>query len=207
MYPRRSLTVLNGERVVLVGKDAITDNNDAQEYQVLNNISEATPTFCGGLDYDPGFNDSTSVSEADGDNFVYMVANTQEKQLKIIQGGADSAIYVAAGVFESQTFDAGSDAMFNRFFVTTNIPSNTTISYQVSVEPAISGSCNGVVFNYVGPDGTSNTFFTANGNFPRDSDGTGYENPGRCMRYKVYMTSSTQTITPTLYDFNVNYSL
>ena len=207
MYPRRSLTVLNGERVVLVGKDAITDNNDAQEYQVLNNISEATPTFCGGLDYDPGFNDLTSVSEADGDNFVYMVANTQEKQLKIIQGGADSAIYVAAGVFESQTFDAGSDAMFNRFFVTTNIPSNTTISYQVSVEPAISGSCNGVVFNYVGPDGTSNTFFTANGNFPRDSDGTGYENPGRCMRYKVYMTSSTQTITPTLYDFNVNYSL
>lgn len=206
MHPRRSLTVLNGGRVVLVGKDAVADNNDAQEYQVLNNETESTPTYCGGVNFDSGFNDLTSVSEADGDNFVYMVANTQEKQLKIIQGGSDNAIYVASGIFESKTFDAGSDVMFNKFFTTTNIPANTSVSYQVSVEPAVSGSCNGATFNYVGPDGTQNTFFTGDGVFPRDSSGAGYQNPGRCMRYKVYMTSSTQTVTPTLYDFNVNYS-
>jgi type II secretory pathway pseudopilin PulG len=206
MHPRRSLTVLNGARVVLVGKDATVDSNDAQEYQVLNNETESTPTFCGGVNFDSGFNDLTSVSEADGDNFVYMVANTQEKQLKIIQGGADNAIYVASGIFESQTFDAGSNVMFNRFFTTTSTPANTSITYQVSVEPAVSGSCNGVTFNYVGPDDTVNTFFTGDSVFPRDSDGGGYENPGRCMRYKAYMTSSTQAVTPTLYDFNVNYS-
>ncbi len=206
MYPRRSLTVLNGERVVLVGKDAFTDGNDAKEYQVLNNENPALPTNCNGLNFDQGFNDLTSVSEVDGDNYVYMVANTQEKQLKIIQGGADSAIYVASGVFESQTFNAGSNAMFNRFFATTNVPANTSISYQVSVEPAISGSCSGVNYSYVGPDGTSNTFFTTDSAFPKDSDGSGYENPGQCMRYKVYMTSASQQQTPTLFDFNVNYS-
>jgi type II secretory pathway pseudopilin PulG len=206
MHPRRSLTVLNGGRVILVGKDFVADSNDAQEYQVLNNETESTPTYCGGVNFDSGFNDLTSVSELDGDNFVYMVANTNEKQLKIIQGGADNAIYTASGVFESKTFDAESNVMFNRFFVTQNTPANTSISYQVSSEPAINNSCNSVIFNYVGPDDTINTFFTGNAEIPRDSDGSGYENPGRCFRYKAYMTSSTQTNTPTLDDFNVNYS-
>ncbi len=207
MHPRRSLTVLNGQRVILVGKDAVSDSNDAKEYQVLNNETEATPTYCGGVNFNQGFNDLTSVSEADGDNFVYMVANTQEKQLKIIQGGADNAIYSASGVFESQTFDAGSDAMFNRFSVTTTIPDNTSISFQVALQHAINGSCNGVTYNYVGPDGTANTFFTQGDKFQIDTDGSGYENPGQCMRYKVFMTSSTQTQTPVLPDITVNYSL
>jgi type II secretory pathway pseudopilin PulG len=207
MHPRRSLTVLNGGRVVLVGKDATLDSNDAQEYQVLNNETESTPTYCGGLNFDSGFNDLTSVSEADGDNFVYMVANTQEKQLKVIQGGADSAIYVASGIFESQVFNAGSNVMFNNYSTTANTPANTSISYQIAIEPAISGSCNGATYNYIGPDGTSNTFFTSSsGALPRDNDGSGYENPGRCIRYKAYLSSSTQMATPTLYDFNVNYS-
>lgn len=206
MHPRRSLTVLNGLRVVLVGTDAVLDASDAQEYQVLNNETESAPAYCGGVNYNEGFNDLTSVSEADGDNFVYMVANTNEKQLKIIEGGADNAIYTASGIFESQAFDAGSNVMFNRFFVNTSIPANTSISYQVSVMPAVSGSCSGVTYDFVGPDGTSNTFFTSDSELPRDGDGLGYENPGRCMKYKAYLTSSTQSVTPTLYDFNVNYS-
>lgn len=206
MHPRRSLTVLNGQRVVLVGKDAIADSNNAYEYQVLNNEAEATPAYCGGVDFNSGFNDLTYVSEADGDNFVYMVANTQEKQLKIIQGGADSAIYSASGVFESQTFDAGADAMFNRFSATTTIPANTSISFQVAVQHAVNGSCSGVTYNYVGPDGTSNTFFTEGDKFPIDTDGSGYENPGQCMRYKAFLTSSTQAQTPVLSDISINYS-
>ena len=101
--------------------------------------------------------------------------------------------------------EPGRDSKF-RFFVNSNVPSNTSITYQVSVKPANSGSCNGVIFDYVGPDGTQNTFFTSGSQFPRDNDGLGYENPGRCMRYKVFMTSSTQSVTPILYDFNINYS-
>jgi hypothetical protein len=210
MHPRRSLTVLNGGRVVLVGKDAVKDANDAQEYQVLNNETQATPTYCGGVNFDAGFNDLTSVSEADGDNFVYMVANTNEKQLKIIQGGADNAIYVASGIFQSQTFDAGSNVMFNSFFATTTIPTNTSISYQVAVKQPVSGNCSTVTFNdtdFVGPSGTYNDFFTSSSSvLPRNDQGSGFLNPGRCLRYKVYETSSTQTVTPTLLDFNVNYS-
>lgn len=206
MYPRRSLTVLNGQRVILVGKDGVVNGNNAQEYQVLDNTTEATPTYCGGLNYDQGFNDLTSVSEADGDNFVYMVANTNEKQLKIIQGGPDNAVYVSSGTFESQTFNTGHDVMCNRFSVTGDIPAQTTLTYQVSVEHAINGSCNGVTYNYVGPDGTLNTYFSTSSAMPRSADGPGYENPGQCIRYKVYMSSLNQLQTPTVYDFGINYS-
>lgn len=208
LYPRRALTVLNGLRAVLVGQDGIPNNGiEPQEYQVLDLTTETSSTYCGGINFLAGFNDLTSVTEADGDNFVYMVANTNEKQLKIVQGGPDNAVYTSSGIFESQTFNTGSAVMFNRFLTTTNIPTNTTIAYQVSVEPAISGSCSGVTYSYVGPDGTANTTFSSNGEFPRRSSGVGYQNPGQCFRYKVFMSTTDQTITPTLYDFNVNYSL
>ena len=206
MYPRRSLTVLNGDRVVLVGSDGISNGNDAQEYQVLNNDNEASPTYCAGINFDQGFNDLTSVTEADTDNYVYMVANTTLNELKIIEGGPDDAIYVASGIFESQTFDSTSENMFNRLFATSTVPAQTTLSYQVAVADAISGSCSGVTYNFVGPDGTENTFFNSPSEIPQNSDGSGYENAGQCMRYKVFMSSVNQQQTPVLFDFGVNYS-
>jgi type II secretory pathway pseudopilin PulG len=207
MFPRRSLTVLNGERVVLVGRDGISNTNDSQEYQVLNSETEASPAYCAGLNFDQGFNDLTSVSELDSDNYVYMVANTTLNELKIIEGGPDDAIYVSNGSFESQVFNATQESMFNRFFATSTIPSNTTLTYQVAIQKPINGSCLGVTYSYVGPDGTGNTYFTTPGELPRSNDGSGYENAGQCMRYKVFMNSTNQQQTPVLYDFGVNYSL
>jgi len=207
LYPRRSLTVLNGERVVLVGSDGNLGGGDAQEYQVLNSEIEATPAYCAGLNFDQGFNDLTSVSEADLDNYVYMVANTTVNELKIIEGGPDDAIFVSSGSFESQIFNATAQNMFNRFFATSTIPSQANLTYQVAIADAVGGSCTGVTYSYVGPDGTGSTYFTAPGEIPRNEDNSGYENAGQCMRYKVFMTSTDQQQTPVLYDFGVNYSL
>ncbi|MGB3094608.1 MAG: hypothetical protein WBB49_01835 [Microgenomates group bacterium] len=206
MYPRRSMTVLNGQRVVLVGKDGITNGTDAQEYQVLNSETEATPTYCGGLNFDQGFNDLTSVSEADYDNFVYMVANTNLNELKIIQGGPDGT-YNANGTFESPTFDPGFNATFNRFFSTTTIPALTNVQYQFATADPISGSCSGVSFNFLGPDGTASTYYTPSGSpVLLDDDGSGYENPGRCFRYKAFFDSTDQNQTAVIQDMTVNYS-
>ncbi len=206
LFPRRSLTVLNGDRVVLVGSDGKSNVDDAQEYQVLNSEVETAPAYCAGLNFDQGFNDLTSVTEADTDNYVYMVANTNLNELKIIEGGPDNALYVASGTFESQTFDASAGNMFNRFFATSTVPSNTTLTYQVAIADAVSGSCSGASYNYIGPDGTNNSFFSSASELPKNDDGSGFENPGRCMRYKVYMSSVDQQQTPVLQDFGVNYS-
>jgi hypothetical protein len=220
LYPRRALTVQNGQRAILVGVDGNpSDNNQAQQYQVLDLSNESTPAYCGGLNFTAGFNDMTSITEADGDNFVYMVANTPDHQLKIIQGGPDNAIYDSNGTFESQTFDTASvdgstlNRAFNRLLSDISQPTNTTIKIQTAVAPAVNNSCSGVTFNYVGPDGTSNTYFTASGStiagiipladyIPTSN----YDNPGRCFRYKVFLSTLDQTLTPVLYDTTWNYS-
>jgi hypothetical protein len=215
LYPRRSLTVLNGERAILVGKDGISDSNNAQEYQVVNISTEATPVYCGGINFDQGFNDLTSVSEADGDNFVYMVANTMEKQLKIVEGGPDTGIFVSSGGFESKIFDATNSAVFNNFKATVDQPSETTIKMQVaSAATPSSGLCADAVYNFLGPNGIGGTspsayFYpnssTISGTIPLGVYGT-YQNPNRCFRYKAYLDNTNSNKTPTLFDVSVNYS-
>jgi hypothetical protein len=210
LYPRRSLTVLNGQRAILVGKDGVTDGNDSQEYQVLNIDNEATPGYCGGVNFDSGFNDLTSVSEADGDNFVYMVANTTLNELKIIEGGPDTGLYLTPGTYESNNYTATSSVVFNRFSATINQPSQTTVKMQVASAPSISGSCVGVAFTYVGPNADPNAYYISSGNtisgtIPIQSYG-GYQNPNQCFRYKVFMDTTDTNQTPTFSDMTVNFS-
>ena len=221
LYPRRSLTVQNGDRAVLVGKDGIADGKNAQEYQVLDMVdspySESSPGFCGGLDFDQGFNDLTSVSELDNDNYVYMIANTTINELKIIQGGPDNAIYVANGTFESKPVDAANTAAFNRFLADILQPtSGTQVGIQVAVAAPGSSGCTNATYVYRGPGGTSNstdlytistTGTTTLANLvPLLSSGS-YQNPGRCFRYKAFLSTDDQTQTPVLNDMIVNYSL
>jgi type II secretory pathway pseudopilin PulG len=216
LYPRRSLTVLNGDRAVLVGKDGTSDGNDALEYQVLHTETEATPTYCGGLNFNQGFNDLTSVSELDNDNYVYMVTNTSDHQLKIIEGGPDSALFVSNGTYESPAFDTasidGSLALraYNRILANVVQPTNTSIQLQVAIAPAVGGGCSGSTYNYIGPDGTASTKYTVTGTTitgltPLLSVGN-YQNPGRCFRYKLFLSTTDQMVTPELDDITWNYS-
>lgn len=225
LFPRRSLTVLNGDRAVLVGKDGFSNANDAEEYQVLemDNPSETTPRYCGGLNFNQGFNDLTSVSELDNDNYVYMVANNTVNELKIIEGGPDSAIYVSDGTYVSPVFDTASVDLstvtraFNRFIANIVQPANTIIEFQTAVAYASGSGCptDESAYTFLGPGNTSaraDTFKTAttgsvalDGLIPLATAGL-YANPGRCFRYKVYLHTNDQRITPELNSFIWNYS-
>ncbi len=206
LFPRRSLTVLNGQRAILVGKDGYpNDSIEPKEYQVLNLDNETSPNYCGGLNFIAGFNDLTSVTEADLDNFVYLVANTNEKQLKIIQGGPDGQ-YMDTGTIESATFDAGYNTAFNRLSATTTVPASTTLQYQFASANAVSGSCTGVPFNYLGPDGTGGSYYPATGSALFIGNPGTYANPGRCFRYKAFLSTTDFNTTPVLQDVTINYS-
>lgn len=221
LYPRRSLTVLNGERAVLVGSDGKANANNAEEYQVLNMETESTPTYCSGVDFADGFNDLTSVSEADYENYVYMVANNKLNELKIIQGGPDNAIYLPSGTFESQPFDTSfvdsSTVLrtFNRLLANVTQPASTSIKAQVAVRGLSSGSCptSSASYTYVGPNGDPSLFFTPSSSIIEGAIPFGsylsnaFTNPERCFRYKVTLESPTnQTQTPVLHDITWNYS-
>lgn len=214
LYPRRSLTVLNGARAVLVGRDGISDTNDAEEYQVIrmegDGSSEANPKYCGGVDFDAGFNDLVSVVEADGDSFVYMVANTNEKQLKIIQGGEDGT-YVPEGIFTSKAFDVGSGktAMFNRVFADVDIPLGTSFSFKVATYGGPNDDCNLITPSFLGPLGTTdeNDVYVSSGTVPYLDLSLPSRNPARCFKYQAkFVSDENRNLTPTLNSFTVNYS-
>jgi type II secretory pathway pseudopilin PulG len=210
LFPRRSLTVLNGGRAIIVGKDGVADGVEPKEYQVVNIENEGAPAYCGGINFLAGFNDLTSVSEADGDNFVYMVANTTEKQLKIVQGGPDSGIYVDSGIFTSNPFSIATPSAFNRFVANVVQPANTTIKMQVAVATPSAGLCVSSNFNYVGPGGDPAAFYTPLGasisaSFPLGLFGN-YQNPERCFGYKTFLNTTDYNQTPVLNDMIINYS-
>lgn len=207
LYPRRALTVLNGQRAVLVGQDGVTDGTEPKEYQVLNLDNEQAPVFCNGLNFLPGFNDLTSVTEANNDSYVYMVANTMEKQLRIIQGGPDSGIYIGEGQITSKYFDAGKATAFNSFYANvTKVAGTTDVQFQVAVGGDDNANCSTVNYQYVGPDGTMDTKFATSSAAIPLAGPTGYQNPGRCFSYKAFLSTTDNNQTPILNDFTVNYS-
>lgn len=205
LYPRRSLTVFNGSRAIVVGKDGLTNGNNAAEYQVVNITNESSPSFCGSLDFNQGFSDLGSVTEADNDKFAYLVSNTGVNELKIIQGGPDGT-YLDTGTYESAPLDLGSMVQLNRLSSNATVSASTSLQYRVAATLPVNGSCANATYTYVGPDGTAGTFFPSTGGAIPLSGISGFQNPARCVRYKAYLSTTDFNVTPTLLDASINYS-
>ncbi|OGG22748.1 hypothetical protein A3B48_03040 [Candidatus Gottesmanbacteria bacterium RIFCSPLOWO2_01_FULL_40_10] len=196
----KGITVVTGNKAIIVG-------TGGEEYQVINIIRERIdPPMpkCGGLNIDTGINGLSSVLEADGDVYSYIITGDANAELKIIAGGPGGQ-YTTTGIYESAPFDAGTAAAFNRLEFTTDIPINTTLNLQVAVTEAVNDNCNDALYTYVGPDGLLTGFFTQAGSIPINGVGT-YKNPGRCFRYKANFNSDDIFYSPVLYDVTVNYS-
>lgn len=205
LYPRNSLTVFSGSRALLVGKDGVTNGSDAQEYQTLDITSEATPAYCGGVNYNQGFNDLASLTEADNDKFVYMVSKTGANELKIVQGGPDGT-YLDSGTYTSTPVNLGTTSALNRLSTNTSLPANTSLTFQVAGTAPVAGSCNNATYVYVGPDGSTSTYFPSSGGQIPMSGTPGFENPAQCVAYKAFLTTTNYDVTPTLLDASINYS-
>ncbi|OGF99724.1 hypothetical protein A2Y99_02010 [Candidatus Gottesmanbacteria bacterium RBG_13_37_7] len=195
----KGVTVVPGNRAIIVG-------TGGEEYQVIKITDETNPTHCGGLNIDTGINGLSSVLETDGDAYSYIITGDAGSELKIIEGGPGGS-HSTEGWFESHTFiDPGFPVAFNHFTVNSVLPILTSLRYQMAAADSIDGSCSGVNFSYVGPDGTGDTYFSGSSRIPFDDDGIGYENPGSCFRYKIYFSTQEITMTPVFYDITVNYS-
>jgi len=194
----RAITVVPGNRAIIVG-------DGAEEYQVINISSESNPVRCGGIEVSSGVRDLASVLESDGDAYSYIVTGDSASEFKIIVGGPGGN-YSSAGEYESSIFDPGSESVFNRVDMSHVVPQNTTLRYQISVADQVNGSCTNSNYIYVGPDGTTSTYFTNSSALPLDDDGVGFENPGRCFRYKAYLTTTDTSMSPVVYSVGINYS-
>jgi type II secretory pathway pseudopilin PulG len=199
----KALTVVTGNKVIIVGSGGV-------EYQVVNISNEASPVMCGSLNIDTGVNGISSVLEADGDAFSYIITGDSAAELRIIEGGPGGS-YAVSGTFESSVLATTSAAAFNGFTASVNQPVSTSILMQVSVAPAIGATCSGVTYTYVGPNGDQSAYYTPNGSsisgvIPLGTYGTNYSNPNKCFRYKTYFSSTDKYQSPELEDVRVNYS-
>lgn len=199
MDPLGVSMVLSGNRAIIVG-------NGGEEYQVVSIALETAPTRCGGLNASYSMYDVETVEESDGDAFAYISTSQSSSELKVILGGPGDT-YTPSGTYESAPFNGGASTAFNRMSYTATVPNNTTLRLQLGTAAPVSGSCDGVSYAYAGPDGTASTYFTgAATGIPFSTDGTGFENPAQCLRYKAFFTTTDIESTPVLENVTINYS-
>lgn len=194
----RGVTVIPGNKAIIVG-------TNGEEYQVLNIANEANPTRCGGLQINSGINGISSVIEQDGDAFSYIITGDSTTEFKLIEGGPGGQ-FSSSGSFTSRAYDAGVTVAYNRIIFNVIEPPGTNLEFQVAVADAVSGSCTNASYNFLGPDGTLNTFFATSSAIPLLNNGQGYVNPGRCIKYKAYFSTTDLNASPILNAVSVNYS-
>ncbi len=104
--------------------------------------------------------------------------------------------YVPSGTLTSSAFDTG-----------TVSTSYTTLTWQpTSQDPAtavqfqVATNNDNATWNFVGPDGTANTYYTTSG-----SSISATNNNNRYVRYRVTLSTSDSSKTPVLTGVNLNY--
>ena len=96
----------------------------------------------------------------------------------------------------SNTFDLGTTVTTLRGIDWTpkNQPALTTLQFQLAANN------DDAAWNYKGPDGTANTYFTASSTLGAAFSGSRY------IRYKVYLNTINENVTPNLQDVQISFS-
>lgn len=95
----------------------------------------------------------------------------------------------------SKTFDFGtSSTQFKIFSWKGNKPEDTSIKFQIAVNN------DNFTWNFIGPDSTSNSYFED------DSFTLEQFNGNRFLRYKVYLKTDNENISPVLENIKINFS-
>jgi prepilin-type N-terminal cleavage/methylation domain-containing protein len=108
-----------------------------------------------------------------------------------------SGTFVSNGVLISEVFDTGfaSTSYQTLSWEPQTNPASTTIKFQIATSDT---STTSTVWNYLGPDGNSGSYYTISNNDILSPD-------GRYVRYKVIMETEDTSRTPVLTNVNVNY--
>jgi hypothetical protein len=107
----------------------------------------------------------------------------------------------ATGTLESSTFDTGTTS---NYYSLSWLPNNQPLDSgfnSLKIQFATNSSSTDPVWNYFGPDGTGNTYYTVPGG---SINSVG--NDKQYARYKVFMTTDSTTSTPKLSSIYFTYS-
>lgn len=186
----------NGRRLVVVVRDQSTGLP----------ITEAEVTLTGPSNYSKmlvtseGFMTQTDWAGGDGQqNFIESskyasstsgIDTGQEGSISLVKILND---YVDSGNLTSSTFDIGSVGNFKQILWS---PINQPVQVGSNgVRLQIATNNDNTTWNFIGPDGTSSTYYTIS-----DQNIHSSHNGDRYLRYKVYVSTANTTYTPTVSD-------
>lgn len=122
--------------------------------------------------------------------------NTVSGQLTLTSVGGT---YVESGILTSSTFDVGAAANFRQ--LTWSPVSQPVGSGATPIRFQIATNTDNATWNFVGPDGTADTYFTT----PLTEIGSTH-NGDRYLRYKVFLTTTDTEATPRITDISFTYT-
>lgn len=171
-----------------------------QEYSVYDIEDELNPYKCGGLDIDAGIN-MVSLVKKEKNLYAYVLTGDSLKELQIIRGGPggggpNGEGYLAYGEYLSEIYDSQSET--SEYYILglkTTIQTGTSLQLQLraSNDSSMTGS------TWLGPDGTSNTYYQDSGVYTLPTFLI-----GRYLQYRTIFNSDT-VYTPLLEELVINY--
>jgi type II secretory pathway pseudopilin PulG len=195
-------TSIKGIAVVEDENIGILVGTSGEEYQVYNMMDKQAPFRCGGMHVNSGIYDVDSNLDGEGNAFSYIVSGDTSAEFKIMRGGAGGGNgtgygYTDAGEYTSAVFDTtNTDSIY--YYMSWMETTTAVTDIQVQVRSSNLSNMSGAV--WVGPDGTSGTFYTdiAGGILPN------ILNSNRYLQFRAYLTGDTNE-TPYLEEVSIIY--
>jgi prepilin-type N-terminal cleavage/methylation domain-containing protein len=136
------------------------------------------------------FIDSTKYWQDDGN------INTSDAPLALRLANSNGSTLANSGTLISSTFDTGSaNTTYTTFtWQPTSQDPETDVKFQVATNNDNS------TWNFVGPDGTANTYYTTPSTTINNTN-----NNKRYIRYKAFLSTTNQSKNPTITSVDINY--
>jgi hypothetical protein len=136
-----------------------------------------------------------------GSNFYYrmnFVSLDIENVPKLQNINLSYKKYVTIGTLESQSFNTGGKMSWKKIDWSSTNPQETEIKFQIRTASTQSGLNSK---SFVGPDGTSSTFYSVSGT----SLWSGHAND-QWIQFKTFFITSNVTFTPVLHDVTISFN-
>lgn len=175
-----------GDIYITDSKGFFVDASTAGGLYTFNLSDPVTPGLIG--NHSIGSNSSNVIVNG---AYAYATTASSSREIIVVQGGGSN--FVTAGEYYSPTYDTtnGQTTIQSVDWASTS-PAGTEVRFQLAVNSL------GYGFEYVGPDGTSNSYYTTTGAYPLG------ENTGQYIKAKILLTSDG-TSAPTISDYKVIY--
>lgn len=184
------------ERIIMVG-------NSGMRYQAIRLDDETQPELCGTYDFPYEIFDVVTVRDPEGNAYSYVVTASATEDFQIFRGGIGGTGYgngwgvPREGSYTSPVFDTTSSLVkYYNFDLGLLENQYTEIKFQARAGDTADLS----TLPWVGPDGTTATFFTSSG---ENSFGASFQRK-RYIQYKGFFISDTYT-SPEIEDTMITY--